>query len=41
MTAEGIELLVLGETVDPTDRLRIEGELRATALSALRSAGVR
>lgn len=41
MTAEGIELLVLGAAVDPADRLRVEAELRATALSALRAAGVR
>ena len=41
MTAEGVELLLLGPAVDPKDRLRIEAELRASALSALRGAGVR
>jgi len=41
VTAEGIEFVLLGPTVDPQDRLKIEADLRAAALGALRNAGVR
>lgn len=41
MNADGIELIVLGPAVDPIERLQVEADLRATALGALRGAGVR
>ncbi len=41
MSADGIELIVLGPAVDPTERLQVEADMRATALGALRGAGVR
>jgi small conductance mechanosensitive channel len=41
MTAEGIELTLIGAPVHPADRVAREGELRAEALSRLQSAGLR
>jgi small conductance mechanosensitive channel len=40
-THEGLRLLVMGEPGPPSERLAREAELRATALEALRKAGVR
>ena len=40
-THEGLRLLVMGEPGPPSERLAREAELRATALGALREAGVR
>jgi small-conductance mechanosensitive channel len=40
-THEGLRLLVMGEPGPPSERLAREAELRATALGALRRAGVR
>ncbi|MEI2702562.1 MAG: mechanosensitive ion channel domain-containing protein [Baekduia sp.] len=41
MTADGIELLLAGAPVTPSERLRREGELRREGLAALRAAGIR
>jgi small conductance mechanosensitive channel len=41
ITHEGIRLLVMGDPGPPSDRLAREGDLRAEALAALRTAGVR
>jgi small conductance mechanosensitive channel len=40
-THEGLRLLVMGDPGPPSERLAREAELRATALSTLRAAGVR
>jgi small conductance mechanosensitive channel len=40
-THEGLSLLVMGEPGPPSERLAREADLRATALGALRRAGVR
>jgi small conductance mechanosensitive channel len=40
-THDGLRLLVIGEPGPPSERLAREADLRATALGALRSAGVR
>jgi small-conductance mechanosensitive channel len=40
-THEGLRILVMGEPGSPAERLAREADLRATALGALRSAGVR
>ena len=40
-THEGVRLLVMGEPGPPSERMAREAELRATALAALRGAGVR
>lgn len=40
-THEGVRLLVMGDPAPPSERLAREADLRATALSALRAAGVR
>jgi small conductance mechanosensitive channel len=40
-THEGLRLLVMGEPGPPGERLAREGDLRATALGALRDAGLR
>jgi small conductance mechanosensitive channel len=41
VTAEGIQILVAGPPVAPSQRLAREGDLRAAALAALRQAGCR
>jgi small-conductance mechanosensitive channel len=41
VTQEGVRLLVMGEPGPPSERLAREGDLRGTALGALRTAGVR
>jgi small conductance mechanosensitive channel len=40
-THEGLQILVMGQPGAPSERLAREADLRATALGALRSAGVR
>jgi small conductance mechanosensitive channel len=40
-THEGVRLLIMGDPGPPSERLAREADLRATALSALRGAGVR
>jgi small conductance mechanosensitive channel len=41
VSQEGIRLLVMGDPAPPSDRLAREGDLRASALRALREAAVR
>ena len=41
VTPEGVKLVIMGAPVPPTERLAREGDLRASALQALRHAGCR
>jgi small conductance mechanosensitive channel len=40
-THEGLRVVVMGEPAVPSERIAREGDLRATALRALREAGAR